>query len=67
MKKRPSIIKKLSIEDSIIFATACAALSIGYMGANNNIPKPAIVKKFIKKKLNTSTKKRNFSKEIPDD
>ena len=57
-----SIIKKFSIEESIIFATACAALSIGYMGANNNIPKPAIVKKFIKKKLNTSTKKRNFIK-----
>ena len=57
-----SIVKKLSIEESIIFATACAALSVGQMGANEGIPKPKLVKRFIEKKLNTSIKKRNFIK-----
>ena len=57
-----SIVKKFSIEESIIFATACAALSVGQMGANEGIPKPKLVKRFIEKKLNTSIKKRNFIK-----
>jgi len=57
-----SIVKKFSIEESIIFATACSALSVGHMGANEGIPKPNLVKKFIEKKLNTSNKKKNFIK-----
>ena len=57
-----SIVNKSSIEESIIFATACAALSVGHMGANEGIPKPKLVKKFIEKKLNTSNKKKNFIK-----
>ena len=57
-----SIVKKFSIEESIIFATACAALSVGQMGANEGMPKPKLVKRFIEKKLNTSIKKRNFIK-----
>ena len=57
-----SIVKKLSIEESIIFATACAALSVGQMGANVGIPKPKLVKRFIEKKFNTSIKKKNFIK-----
>ena len=57
-----SIVKKLSIEESIIFATACAALSVGQMGANEGIPKPKLVKRFIEKKFNTSIKKKNFIK-----
>ena len=61
-----SIVKKLSIEESIIFATACAALSVGQMGANEGIPKPKLVKRFIEKKFNTSiittiSKKRAFN------
>ena len=57
-----SIVKKFSIEESIIFATGCAALSVGQIGANEGIPKPELVKRFIEKKLNTSIKKKNFIK-----
>ena len=44
----------------MIFATACAANNIMFIGAAGNVPSSKIIKKFIDKKLNTPTKKNNF-------
>ena len=55
-----SQLSKMSLNDSMIFAAACAAINITSIGASGNVPSFKLVKKFINKKLNTLIKKNNF-------
>ena len=59
-----SILKKKSLNEIMIFATACAAVNIKHLGASGNLPKSIYINKFINLELNTPYKRNHFIRNI---